>query len=106
MTPRTPPVGEADPGSLVTIGRFIEPVGAELSASRLKAEGLDCYLQGLGPSSLLPTGTICPILLQVRAADADHAREILNEQPRAGAVPGEPPLAGSGGDADPDEPRP
>jgi len=75
---RTP---DADPGDLVTIGRFIDPFAAAFARSRLEADGLNCFLQGGGPGSLLPISTVFPILLQVRAADVERAEEILAEIP-------------------------
>ena len=74
--------GGADPDELVTVGRYRDPIEAELARGQLESDGLACYLQGLGPGSLLPTATVYPILLQVRAADADRAREILEEPPQ------------------------
>ena len=79
MTSGRPP-GD-DPDDLVTIGRFIDPIAAEFARSRLESDGLTCFVQGGGLGSLLPTATIFPILLQVRAADADRATEILAEVP-------------------------
>lgn len=73
--------GEPDPDGLVTIGRFIDPMAVALARSRLEADGLDCFVQGLGIGSLLPTATLFPILLQVREADAARALEILEELP-------------------------
>ena len=72
---------EEDPDDLVTIGRFIDPIAAELARSRLESDGLICFVQGGGLGSLLPTATVFPILLQVRAADVDRAAEILDEDP-------------------------
>ena len=68
-----------DPDDLVTIGRFIDPIAAELARSRLESDGLTCFVQGGGLGSLLPTATVFPILLQVRAADAQRAAEVLAE---------------------------
>lgn len=77
---RTLPRG-ADPDELVTVGRYIDPVAARFDRSRLEADGLTCFLQGEGLGALLPTATVYPILLQVRAADAARAAEILAEPP-------------------------
>jgi hypothetical protein len=76
-----------DPDELVTIGRFSDPIGAEFARSRLEADGLTGFVQGGGLGSLLPTATVFPILLQVRAADADRAAEILAEEPGDAAPP-------------------
>ncbi len=73
-----------DPDGLVTVGRFIDPIEAQFARSLLESDGLTSYVQGGGLGSLLPTATMFPILLQVRAGDADRAAEIL------AAVPGPP----------------
>jgi hypothetical protein len=78
-----------DPDDLVTVGRFIDPVAAEFARSRLEADGLTCFIQGGGLGSLLPTATVFPIRLEVRAADAGRAAEILAEAPEPGLLPGE-----------------
>lgn len=75
-----------DPDSLVTIGRFIDPIAAEFARSRLESDGLTCFIQGGGLGSLLPTATVFPILLQVRVVDADRAAEILAEAPVPASV--------------------
>jgi hypothetical protein len=77
-----------DPDDLVTVGRFIDPVAAEFARSRLEADGLTCFIQGGGLGSLLPTATMFPIRLEVRAADAERAAEILAEAPLPDLVPG------------------
>lgn len=78
-------IGEHPPGDdrdgLVTVGRYIDPIAAEFARSRLESDGLSCFLQGGGLGSLLPTATLYPILLQVRAGDAGRAAEILAEEP-------------------------
>ena len=81
--------GGGDPDDLVTVGRYLDPIAAELDRSRLEADGLTCFVQGGGLGSLLPTGTVFPILLQVGAADAARAAEILAESPAADLLPGE-----------------
>ena len=70
-----------DPDDLVTVGRYIDPIAAQFARSRLESDGLCSFVQGGGIGSLLPTSTFFPILLQVRAADADRAAEILAEEP-------------------------
>jgi hypothetical protein len=78
-----------DPDDLVTVGRFIDPVAAEFARSRLEADGLTCFIQGGGLGSLLPTATVFPIRLEVRAADARRAAEILAEAPDPGLLSGD-----------------
>jgi hypothetical protein len=81
--------GDGEPGDLVTVGRFLDPIAAELARSRLEADGLTAYLQGVGFGSLLPTATVYPIRLQVGPADAGRAAEILAEVPVPGLLPDE-----------------
>ena len=88
MTGIAPPGGDQD--GLVTIGRFIDPIAAAFARSRLESDGLTCFVQGGGLGSLLPTATLFPILLQVRAEDAGRALEILAEVPAAGLADCEP----------------
>jgi hypothetical protein len=78
-----------DPDQLVTVGRYLDPLAAQFDRSRLEADGLACFLQGEGLGTLLPTTTVYPILLQVRAADAARAAEILAESPAADLLPRE-----------------
>ena len=78
-----------DPDDLVTVGRYLDPVAAQFDRSRLEADGLACFVQGGGLGSLLPTATVFPILLQVRAADAARAADILAESPAADLLPGD-----------------
>lgn len=87
MTSALPGDGETD--VLVTVGNFLDPIAAEFARSRLEAEGLAVYIQGIGFGSLLPTSTVYPIRLQVSAADADRAAEILAEVPPTGIFPDE-----------------
>jgi len=88
------PAGD-DPDDLVTVGRYIDPVAAEFARSRLESDGLLCFVQGGGIGSLLPTATVFPILLQVRAADAERAAELLSEE---GEPPGVTPPDVAGGE--------
>jgi hypothetical protein len=81
--------GGGDPDELVTVGRYRDPIAAEFDRSRLEADGLACFVQGGGLGSLLPTATVYPILLQVRADDATRAREILAEAPAGDLLPEE-----------------
>ena len=88
MTDEPPPRDDQD--DLVTVGRFINAIEAEFARSRLESDGLACFVQGGGLGSLLPTATVFPILLQVRAGDAARAAEILSEEPLAGPEAEEP----------------
>ena len=91
------PAAAADPDGLVTVGRFLDPIAAEFARSRLASDGLDGFVQGGGLGSLLPTGVVFPILLQVRAGDAARAAEILAALP-------EPDLPADGRERDGEDP--
>ena len=88
MTPARPAAGDAD--RLVTVGRYSDPIAAELARSRLESDGLAGFIQGGGLGSLLPTAVVYPILLQVRAEDSGRALEILAEVPAPDLLSGEP----------------
>lgn len=81
---------DEDPDDLMTVGHFSDPIAAEFARSRLESDGLTCIILGGGLGSLLPTATMFPILLQVRAADAERATEILAEVPAADLLLEEP----------------
>jgi hypothetical protein len=87
VIPGRPPGG--DPDDLVTVGRYLDPVAAQFDRSRLEADGLACFVQGGGLGSLLPTATVFPILLQVRAADRARAEEIIADSPAGDVLPPE-----------------
>jgi hypothetical protein len=68
-TEPTPPEG------LVTVGRFEDPVEAQIAKGMLESAGVECFLVGENVNNLLQAAF--RVRLQVRVADADAARQLL-----------------------------
>ena len=71
---------------VITVANFSEPLEAEMAKLRLESAGIETFLSGENARILEPG--LGPLQLQVRAADADDARAILDD-PGAGS-PQEP----------------
>jgi hypothetical protein len=83
-TDPTPPEG------LVIVGRFENPVEAQMAKGMLESAGIECFLVGENVNNLLAAAF--RVRLQVRVEDEAAARELL-VQPTAGDPPettGEP----------------
>lgn len=65
------------PDELVTIARFSNASYAEMWQMRLRDEGVDCVITGNISSRI--GGNHTGIEAKVRAADAEHALELLQE---------------------------
>lgn len=70
----------SDDDSLEVIASFPTPVLASMARSMLESEGIDAYLQDEHLSSVTGGNVFFPTKLQVRAGDAERARELLAEQ--------------------------
>ena len=68
------------------VAKFFSPLEAELSAARLRSEGLTCFLANIGIQAVMPQLQTV-IRLHVHPKDAAIAREILDE---AAAEAGDP----------------
>ena len=68
-TEPTPPEG------LVIVGRFEDPVEAQMAKGMLESAGVDCFLVGENVNNLLPGAF--RVRLQVRVEDEAAARELL-----------------------------
>jgi hypothetical protein len=69
------------PGPLVTVGAFDTPLKASILASRLEADGIECFIadaETIGANSLL-TGVVGGVKIQVREADGPRATAILRD---------------------------
>jgi hypothetical protein len=70
---------ENPPGELIVVGSFRSSLAAQLALGRLGDEGIEAFATGdLAAATFAGVGAIS-VQLQVRAADADQAREILAE---------------------------
>jgi hypothetical protein len=66
-----------DPDKFVTVGKFLEPVNAQLAKGMLESAGIECFLQGENANSLLALAFRARLL--VHKQDEETAREILGE---------------------------
>jgi len=71
---------EFDPeeGQGEVVGKFYSSMEAEVSAARLRSEGIPCFLANSASQSVL-TSTMVMVRLHVRLQDAPRAREILRD---------------------------
>lgn len=69
------------PGPLVVIRTYGRALDAQIARSRLQASGVPCFLPDEQLSTIDPllTDALGGVRLQVNAADADRAREILDQ---------------------------
>jgi hypothetical protein len=65
----TPPEG------LVTVGRFEDPLEAQMAKGMLESAGVECFLVGENVNNLL--GAAFRVRVQVRVEDEAAARELL-----------------------------
>lgn len=78
-------------GKLVTVGRFLDPVQAQMAKGMLESAGLPCFLQGEHANHMVPLAF--RVRLQVLAEDQAEARQMLD------AV-GDGPETGNGTESD------
>ena len=62
-------------GTLVTVGRFLDPVQAQMAKGMLESSGIPCFLQGENANHMLPLAF--RVRLQVLEEDEAVAREYL-----------------------------
>ena len=62
---------------MVTVGKFLEPLDAQMAKGMLESAGISCFLQGEQANSLLALAF--RVRLQVAAEDEAVAREMLAE---------------------------
>jgi hypothetical protein len=77
--------GDADPQApegLVTVGRFENPLEAQMAKGMLEASGVECMLVGENANSLMQSAF--RVWLQVREEDEREARELLRQPAGAG----------------------
>jgi hypothetical protein len=66
-----------DPENLVSVGKYLEPVDAQMEKGLLEAAGIDCFLQGENANSLL--GAAFRARLLVHKRDEQTALEVLSQ---------------------------
>ena len=62
---------------LVTVGRFRDPVEAQMARGMLESAGIECFLEGANANSLVPMAF--RVRLKVLQVDEDTARVMLME---------------------------
>src|SRR5262245_11382932 len=86
--PGEPPALPPEP--LVTIASFDTPLKANIFASRLEADGVQCFLADAETIAVhgLLTGAVGGVKIQVRESDGPRAAAIFqNHRPRSSAPP-------------------
>jgi hypothetical protein len=68
---------DTDPDKFVTVGKFLEPVNAQMAKGLLESAGIECFLQGENANSLLALAFRARLL--VHKQDEETAREMLGE---------------------------
>jgi hypothetical protein len=64
-----------DPEEYVTVGKFMEPVDAQMAKGLLESAGIECFLQGENANNLIAMAF--RVRLQVHHRDETAAREML-----------------------------
>jgi hypothetical protein len=64
-----------DPDKFVTVGKFMEPVNAQMAKGLLKSAGIECFLQGENANSMVAFAFRARLL--VHQQDEATAQEIL-----------------------------
>jgi Putative prokaryotic signal transducing protein len=64
-----------DPEEYVTVGKFMEPIDAQMAKGLLESAGIECFLQGENANNLIAMAF--RVRLQVHQKDEATAREML-----------------------------
>lgn len=67
--------GLRNTGKLITVGRFLDPVQAQMAKGMLESSGIPCFLQGENANRMVPLAF--RVRLQVLEEDEAVAREFL-----------------------------
>ncbi len=62
---------------LVMVGRFLDPLEAQMAKGMLESAGIECFLQGMNANAMVPLAF--RVRLQVRLSDERVARELIAE---------------------------
>lgn len=60
---------------LVSVGRFLDPVEAQMAKGMLESAGIECFLQGANANAIVPLAF--RVRLQVRVSDEAAARGMM-----------------------------
>ena len=71
---------------LVSIGRFLDPVEAQMAKGMLESAGIECFLQGANANAIVPLAF--RVRLQVRASDEASARGMMADTADGGSDDG------------------
>jgi hypothetical protein len=66
-----------DPEMFVTVGKFLEPVNAQMAKGMLESAGIECFLQGENANSMMALAFRARLL--VHQKDEETARQILGD---------------------------
>jgi Putative prokaryotic signal transducing protein len=69
--------GDTAPDGMVTVGRFEDPVEAQMARGMLESARVECFLVGENVNNLLPSAF--RVRVQVRAQDEAAVRELLEQ---------------------------
>lgn len=64
-----------DPENYVTVGKFVEPVNAQMAKGMLESAGIECFLLGENANNLMAPAF--RVRLQVHRKDEEAARGLL-----------------------------
>ncbi|MDD5223789.1 MAG: DUF2007 domain-containing protein [bacterium] len=67
--------------NLVTIGKYLNYLEAEVIKTRLESEGIECYVTDLSSNIIAGTPYAIEHRLQVWESDVEKAKEILGQKP-------------------------
>jgi len=67
--------------NLVTIGKYLNYLEAEVVKTRLESEGIECYVTDLSSNIISGTSYAIEHRLQVWESDVEKAKEILGQKP-------------------------
>ena len=68
--------GVQDAENYVTVGKFLEPVNAQMAKGMLESAGIECFLQGENANNMLALAF--RVRLQVHRKDEAAARALLD----------------------------
>jgi hypothetical protein len=71
----------SDAGALVSVGRFQDPMEAQMAKGMLESAGVECFLVGVNANAMVPMAF--RVRLEVRPSDEAFATVLLAEARKA-----------------------